>query len=270
MSARAGHRRIDGLPVLGALSATAGALSAGFAVSRSRRIAVRCGIGAESNAYFAYVRHPFRGTPAVNVARRLADRKRHTPAAYSPEQTARLRKLIAAGRTFVACPQCGDELRLDPPVTIHHTNVWEVHCPQCFRSAMITDVTTAKIIIVDDDAIVRDTLNIVLTRAGHRVREFGEAESAMMSYRADPADLVLVDIFMPGMGGIEFIRRLLREFPGTKVIAMSGQRRHGAPDPLATAKGLGATQSLRKPFSPPELLQVVDQVLGVRPRRSRS
>ena len=74
---------------------------------------------------------------------------------------------------------------------------------------------------------------------------------------------------MPGMSGMEFMRTLQREFPGARVIAMAGQRRHGAPDPLASAQRLGADHILRKPFTPPELLRVLDTVLGARRHLSR-
>jgi len=80
---------------------------------------------------------------------------------------------------------------------------------------------------------------------------------------------VLLEMVMPDMSGVEFMRKLQREFPGARVIAMAGQRRHGAPDPLASAQRLGANHILRKPFTPPELLRALDLVLGARRQPSR-
>ena len=115
--------------------------------------------------------------------------------------------------------------------------------------------------VVDDEAIVRDALAIVLSKAGHEVDEAGNAESGLRSYAQHPADVVVVDMHMPGLDGIEFIRRLLRLDPAARVVAMAGPRRHGSPDPLVMAKRLGAAHILRKPFPPNEVLGVMREVL---------
>ena len=115
---------------------------------------------------------------------------------------------------------------------------------------MIADYRMARTLIVDDEDLTRDTLRIALTRAGHEVVEASDADAALRSYRDGPADIVIVNLLMPSNSGLEFVRRLRREYPDAKVIAISGQRRYGAPDPLAMAKTLGASYILRKPFTP--------------------
>jgi DNA-binding NtrC family response regulator len=172
--------------------------------------------------------------------------------------------VISVGRSTVACPNCEKTITIDPPLNVRGTNVWEVHCSACFRSAMITDARPPTVMIVDNDPSVGGTLETVIRRAGHEVLHFTDAQTALESYHRRPAQVVLLDMGMPDMSGMEFMRKLHREFPDARVIAMAGQRRHGAPDPLASAQRLGAAHTLRKPFTPPELLRVLDSVLGAR------
>jgi len=73
---------------------------------------------------------------------------------------------------------------------------------------------------------------------------------------------VITDIIMPEREGIETIRQLLREGPGTPIIAISGGTRTGAADFLAMAQELGASAILRKPFEPLDLLEYVERCLG--------
>ncbi len=204
-----------------------------------------------------------------SIPRRVSDRRRVTPAPYAPEQVERLRRVITVGRSTLACPNCEKTVTVDPPLSVRGTNVWEVYCSACFRSAMITDSRPPTVMIVDNDPSVGSTLEVVIRRAGHEVLHFTDAQAALESYRRRPAEVVLLDVVMPGMSGMEFMRTLQREFPGARVIAMAGQRRHGAPDPLASAQRLGADHILRKPFTPPELLRVLDSVLGPRRHLSR-
>lgn len=203
------------------------------------------------------------------VPRRSSDRRRVTPAPYSPEQVERLRRVVIVGRSTLACPSCETTVTVDPPLSVRGTNVWEVHCSACFRSAMITDSRPPTVMIVNNDPSVGSTLELVVRRAGHDVRHFTDPHAALESYHDRPAEVVLLEMVMPDMSGVEFMRKLQREFPDARVIAMAGQRRHGAPDPLASAQRLGADHILRKPFTPPELLRTLDLVLGARRHLSR-
>src|ERR1035437_8434291 len=100
----------------------------------------------------------------------------------------------------------------------------------------------ARIIIIDDDEGLRNTLSRVLIAAGHRVAIAINGYQGVQQIRAEPADLVLTDIMMP-YGGLPTIQVLRDENPGLKIIAMSGADQ-AHPD---NAGGLGAAPTLRKP-----------------------
>jgi YesN/AraC family two-component response regulator len=76
-----------------------------------------------------------------------------------------------------------------------------------------------------------------------------------------PADVMLVDIFMPEMDGLETIDRVRAQFPRTRIVAMSSGAR-GLQDYLKVARDIGADATLQKPFARDELLQVLKTVLG--------
>jgi DNA-binding response OmpR family regulator len=77
--------------------------------------------------------------------------------------------------------------------------------------------------------------------------------------RAARVDLLITDLVMPGMEGMETIRRFRNEFTGVPIIAISGNPNVG--NVLDTAVRLGAVRTLAKPFLPQELLEVVKAVL---------
>jgi two-component system, chemotaxis family, chemotaxis protein CheY len=118
-----------------------------------------------------------------------------------------------------------------------------------------------QILIVDADRAVRDYVRSLLSRAGDDVEEAVDGTAGLEAYRRKPADVVFVDSQMPDMDGLKFTRHLLMEFPGARVVMMAGPRRHGAPDPLAMAKTLGARETLRKPFDSAEAFRILHEAL---------
>jgi CheY-like chemotaxis protein len=120
----------------------------------------------------------------------------------------------------------------------------------------------ARILLVDDDAALRAMLLEMLELAGHRVREAADGRAALELYRAERPDLVLTDLVMPGMEGIETMRAILRADPLARVVAMSGGSRSDPTLNLAIAERLGAREVLAKPFSRRELLEAVETALG--------
>jgi two-component system response regulator (stage 0 sporulation protein F) len=113
----------------------------------------------------------------------------------------------------------------------------------------------ATILIIDDEEIIRVLLRSALVAAGHEVVEAANGREGLELYRRRPADLVITDIIMPGLNGLDMLLELTREFLHAKVIAISGAG--GEKNVLDVAKLLGARQTFQKPFSMPHLLSVV-------------
>lgn len=123
----------------------------------------------------------------------------------------------------------------------------------------------ARILVIDDEDAVRTATRRSLERAGHEVLEASDGEAGLQLLAQAGADLVVTDIFMPGQDGIVTVRRIRKEFPRVKVIAVSGGDSTGRMDLRRDAELLGAAMSLRKPFTPAELVGAVHAVLGVAP-----
>lgn len=117
------------------------------------------------------------------------------------------------------------------------------------------------VLVVDDDARVRRVARILLEEAGLDVVEAADGAAALRAFRDGSIDLMLCDLFMPGVDGLEVLRALRREFPGAKVIAMSGGGFGGTVDLLTVARHLGATEILSKPFVQKTLLEAVERTL---------
>jgi CheY-like chemotaxis protein len=130
----------------------------------------------------------------------------------------------------------------------------------------------AKILIVDDDAAVQATIRILLERAGHDVVVAGDGRSGLAMFEAGDFDLVFLDIYMPGMDGLETMRLIHQQQPLTPIIVISGKpiASDSGPDFLTMAIKLGAVSSLQKPFKPAALLAAVAGCLDAAKRTPSS
>jgi len=127
---------------------------------------------------------------------------------------------------------------------------------------------TETLLVVEDQDEVRDFCTAILRSYGYRVLEAGNAGEALLLAESNtgPIDLLLTDMVMPGLTGIELAKRLRRLRPGLRVLFMSGYSR----DLLAQRAEPGATlHHVAKPFSPEELGAQVRVALGVPGARSR-
>jgi CheY-like chemotaxis protein len=123
-----------------------------------------------------------------------------------------------------------------------------------------------RILIVDDDPSARGAMRAHLNREGYEVEVAADGQIGLVIARSIVFDLLIVDIFMPGMDGLETIKALRDCVPDVPIIAISGfvfrQARRSAPDFLSMATKLGATMSLRKPIRPRDLLSAVEACIG--------
>ena len=134
---------------------------------------------------------------------------------------------------------------------------------------MQANVPMAHILIVDDDTLVLASVQMLLIHAGHEVVAVDQARKAVVALEREPFDVVIVDVFMPGMDGYQAIKEFQRLDPDVPIIAMSGvmfreSSKNHAPDFLGMAAKLGAMRTLHKPFQPAELMEAVDACGGAR------
>lgn len=120
----------------------------------------------------------------------------------------------------------------------------------------------ARVIVIDDEEPIRKLLRAILMDEGHDVALAASAAEAFRIRREMPVDLVITDLFMPGQDGIEVIMALRREAPDLRVIAMSGGGMHGVHESLEMAEPLGAFATLRKPFMPESMIEIVRRALA--------
>jgi CheY-like chemotaxis protein len=118
-----------------------------------------------------------------------------------------------------------------------------------------------KILVIDDDSLVRDTLLRILERKGYRVLLASDGRHGVQMFRREQPDLVITDIIMPEKEGLETIREIRGECSDAKIIAISGGARIGNMDFLEMAGKLGASEIIPKPFDPGELISVVSRCL---------
>jgi DNA-binding response OmpR family regulator len=115
----------------------------------------------------------------------------------------------------------------------------------------------ADVLVVDDDRTVREVVVSYLRAGGHTVSEAGDGEEALRTMQRRRADLVVLDLMLPGLGGLEVCRRL-RETTDVPIIMLTAL---GSETDRVVGLRLGADDYVTKPFSPRELALRVDSVL---------
>ena len=118
-----------------------------------------------------------------------------------------------------------------------------------------------QILLIDDHDAFRKMVRTMLVTAGYEVQEAANGKIGLTLYRQQQIDVVLTDIVMPEMEGLETIMKLLRHNPHSRIIAMSGADEIPG-SYLQSALLFGARRVLRKPFSMDELLTAVREVLA--------
>jgi DNA-binding response OmpR family regulator len=115
----------------------------------------------------------------------------------------------------------------------------------------------SSVLVVDDDPLVLKTLAEGLSRAGHEVRTALDGEKALQELKSFDAEVLVLDILMPVKDGIETILALAQAPRRPTIIAISGADMRLGMNVLGIAKKLGADYTLKKPFSPKQLADLV-------------
>ena len=111
-----------------------------------------------------------------------------------------------------------------------------------------------ELLIVDDEGNIRRMLRALLESEGYGVREAGSAEEALEALRDAPPEVVLLDLMLPGMSGLEALPEMMETAPGVPVVMMSG---HATLSDAVRATRLGAFHFIEKPLTPEAVLLTV-------------
>jgi CheY-like chemotaxis protein len=160
---------------------------------------------------------------------------------------------VCLGRFGCAAPiSDADFLKECPPICVLDLDL----C--IFRVTMKNYLTN--ILVVDDDDLLADTLKIQLEKKGFKVRLAQNGKQAVQFLKEYTPDLLVTDIFMDEMDGIELTAYLKKFHPNIKIIAMSGKLESVPMSFLAMARALGAHRALQKPFDLPALLKLISEL----------
>ncbi|MGH6726825.1 MAG: response regulator [Pseudolabrys sp.] len=125
----------------------------------------------------------------------------------------------------------------------------------------------ASILIIDDDEAVRAATKILLEANGFEAVAVADGKSGVAAISQRPFDLVIVDLFMTGMNGLETTKAIREISPRVPIVAASGFMFGGScpemPDFGAMAVEAGATATLYKPFHPKEFLKTIRDAMRV-------
>ncbi|MSR21971.1 MAG: response regulator [Gemmatimonadetes bacterium] len=118
----------------------------------------------------------------------------------------------------------------------------------------------ARILVVDDDALDLMVLQSMLGKGGHDLVLAPDGAAALAVYQTSKFDLVVADLVMPSLNGLELIREILAMDPNASIIAISGM----SPEYIPLAEDYGAIRALTKPLDAELFLRTVQEVLGRR------
>jgi CheY-like chemotaxis protein len=123
------------------------------------------------------------------------------------------------------------------------------------------------ILVVDDEADAIGMITQILEDADCRVIAVNSGEDGIKQLAAGGVDLLISDIFMPEMEGLEFIRSVREAYPALPIVAISGGGTQHNLHYLKFAGSFGALASLSKPFRREELMTIVDEILPPKAQR---
>ncbi len=122
-------------------------------------------------------------------------------------------------------------------------------------------IERSRVLVVDDDPGMLELMEVYISRQGFQVIGVPSGEDALGTLDDTQPDLVILDLVLPGMGGLDVLRQLKQALPRVPVVMVSG---HGQARNIVESMRRGASDFLRKPFELEELDRVLQNVLGVR------
>ncbi len=121
----------------------------------------------------------------------------------------------------------------------------------------------ARILVIEDDAQVRDMLKEVIERSGHEVLLAQDGAAGLREFNLHGADLIVTDVVMPQIGGVDTIVAIKNLDPNAKIIAMSGGSADlSAESCLEFAERIGADRVFNKPLDRKQLTNAINELLG--------
>ncbi len=118
-----------------------------------------------------------------------------------------------------------------------------------------------RVLVIDDEEAVRKLIRKALPASLCKVTDAPEARSALDLHAKKPFDLIILDVFMPGMDGLEAIQEVRASGDTVPILVISGGRPGSNVDGLFLADTLGATRTLPKPFEVKQLVAIVKELL---------
>lgn len=120
----------------------------------------------------------------------------------------------------------------------------------------------ARILVIDDEPDVREVIRTLLEESGHEVVVASEGSEGLQRHQEQPADVVITDLHMPGMNGVETVKRFRDDFGDVKLIAISGADTYMVEKNLESSRINGADRTLMKPFNAADLFAAIDDLLA--------
>lgn len=129
------------------------------------------------------------------------------------------------------------------------------------RAALYGRDATARhsVLVVDNEPVVCHSVRRILAKQGCAVEEAFDVDTVMQKMRLNEYDLVILDLKMPKMSGLEVLESLRRQYPAVPVVMISG---YASIEDAIAATQLGASEFILKPFTPAELVKVTKEVLA--------
>ncbi|MEX0299127.1 MAG: response regulator [Kordiimonas sp.] len=119
----------------------------------------------------------------------------------------------------------------------------------------------ARVLVIEDDELARESVTLMLEESGHEVAMADDGDVGLKMFSEEPYDLVVTDLIMPEVNGMDVLSQIKQEHPDTRVIVISGGGRLTPISYLDVAMKLGADDVLTKPFTAFELTSSAAMVL---------